>query len=391
MKNKIILERKQLLDSISRVYAIVEKKNVMSILEYVKIDICDARITFTTTDLDMIMSSAFNVEFDGDLSFAVAVQPLYEIIRKLSSSEVIEFDFSDVESGQIEISAGSSKIKIPSLHADEFPTFESSSEFSSFEVASDDLRKMFLKTKHAMSSGELRHYLNGINLKTSDGLLTAAATDVHRLATSSVQKPEGLELAHGITIPRKAVGEIIKLIEQYADAVTIRISETQISLQLNNNSLVSKLISGKYPNYSSIFSIKPNKRCSVDAKELENAVELVSAIADGKVKIVNLELCGSTLTVSSDSSKYGKHSTAQQKIVVESYYIDELENLSQSQEPIQISFMLNAKYLLDVLTVTIGPRIHLSLSSATAPIIIKDTADQRSMYILMPMQLDAPV
>jgi DNA polymerase-3 subunit beta len=384
---KIIIERKKLLESVGRVQAIVEKRNIMPILEHVKIDISNNIIAFTTTDLDITVRDKFQLDFSGEVSFTVAVQQLYDITRKLTKSEFIELNLDSIDSGQIEISAGQVKITIPCLNPHEFPSFETLANYKSFTIASCNFRKVLLKTKHAMSSGEMRYYLNGINLKTEGEELVAAATDVHRLAISSVTKPEALEMEDGIIIPRKTVNEMIKMTEQLKDEETIEInlSENRISLEVNNTTLISKLINGKYPNYSSIFSIKPDKRFSIDITELENAVELVSAIAEGKIKIINIELLDNVLTISSDSNKDGKHSSARQEIAVESAFIDERD----SNDIIAISFMLNAKYLLDVLTVTVGPRIHFNLSNSTAPIIISDTGDLSSKYILMPMQIDS--
>lgn len=386
----IVIDRKKLLESITRVHAIVEKRNIMPILEHVKIDITHDSISFTTTDLDITVQDSFQIDFDSEISFTVAVQPIYDITKKLSNNDVLEFNLGCVADGQIEISAGHSKITIPCLDPHEFPSFEQLTDFKTFEIASGDLRKIFLKTRHAMASGDMRYYLNGINVSTKDDILTAAATDVHRLALSSIQKPDDLDVPNGIIIPKKTIAEIIKLTELLndLDKLTIQITENRISLKVYNTVLISKLINGKYPNYSSIFSIKPDKFFSVDVKELSNAVELVSAISEGKIKIITVSLLVNLLTVSADNTKDGKGSTAQQEITVESSLLDEFDNPVESDN-IAITFLLNAKYLLDALATSTGPRVHFRLSGPSAPIVIKDAADQNSTYVLMPMQLEA--
>jgi DNA polymerase-3 subunit beta len=385
----IVIDRKKLLESITRVYAIVEKRNIMQILEHVKIDINHDSISFTTTDLDITVQDSFPIEFDGETSFTVAVQPLYDITKKLSNTDVIEFNLTLVDEGKIEISAGHSKITIPCLNPHEFPSFEHLVDFKTFEIASGDLRRIFLKTKHAMASGDMRYYLNGINLSTTDDTLTAAATDVHRLAISSVSKPHDLDIPNGVIVPKKTVTEIIKLTELMndSDKLTVYVTENRISLKVHNTTLISKLINGKYPNYSSIFSIKPDKTFSVEIKELANAVELVSAIAEGKIKIVNMKLFGNVLTVSADNTKDGKCATAQQELIVEANSLDEYGEIIEGKE-FEISFLLNAKYLLDVLSIGTGPRMHFKMSGPSAPVVVKDAADQNSTYVLMPMQLD---
>lgn len=390
---KILLERKKLLDSIARVQAVVEKRNIMPILEHVKIDISNNTIAFTTTDLDVTVRDEFKINCLDEISFTVAVQQLYEIIKKLTKNEFIELNFDQIDNGQIGISAGQSKVTIPCLNSYEFPSFETLIDFIEFKITSSELRKIFLKTRHAMSSGEMRYYLSGIHLKTDNNRLVAAATDVHRLAISSIDKPINLNLDEGIIVPKKTVNEIIKMTDHLKDdeVLSINLSNNRISLQINNTTLISKLINAKYPNYSGIFSIKPNKRFSIEITELENAVELASAIADGKVKVVNLSLSGNLLTVSSDSNKDGKHSAVRQEISVESSIINDSDHMLDINDSLNITFMLNAKYLLDVLGVTVGPRIHFNISNSNSPVIIYDTADLSSQYILMPMQIDTSI
>ncbi len=391
----IVVERDKLLKSIAKVQSVVEKRNILQILEHVKIDITNGSISFITTDMDITIQDSFNLEQDNKISFTVPVQQLYNIIKRLYNCYDLKFDVSNIVSGKLDIFAGSSNFTIPCLSVDEFPSFETIADHVELLIKNVNLRQLFLKTRHAMSSGETRYYLNGIYVHTmaSDSKkLIATATDVHRLALASINLESEVDLINGIIVPHKTVNEIIKLTESVSNdyLVPIAIGENKIQMIFDTTILTSRLVNGKYPSYTSIFSIKQDKKFSVDVKELTNAIELVLTVAEGKTKVVKLHLQGNRLIISVDNN--GRGATAMQELDVDTYLIDgdgnDVSVMENSNGTIDITVLLNAKYLLDVLNVSIGPRIHFNILSTTTPIVIKDTADQDCMYVLMPMQLE---
>ena len=82
-----------------------------------------------------------------------------------------------------------------------------------------ELKRLIENTQFAISTEETRYYLNGIYLHTVDvggePMLRAVATDGHRLARveSRAGRVGGMP---GIIVPRKAVNEVQKLLEDRA-------------------------------------------------------------------------------------------------------------------------------------------------------------------------------
>ena len=389
----VLIEREKMLKSLAKVQSVVERRNIMPILEHVKIDITPNEISFVTTDMDITIKDSFLLDQEGNFSFTTPVQQLYDITRKLHNCHELNFDLSSINSGRVEIIAGASSFIMPCLSPEEFPSFEEVNGGIDFKMMGSDLKNILMKTKHAMSAGEMRYYLNGTYLHTENNHLVAVATDVHRLAITSIDIPTDLDLQDGIIIPRKTIGEIIKLADGIAidDEILININANKIQLKFDNIVITSRLINGKYPTYKSIFAIKQDKRFSVEIKELKNAIELVSAISEGKIKVVKLLLDGNKLTISVDNSQDGKGSSGLQELSVDSYIV---ENENDEAIPcddtnaFNINFLLNAKYLLDILSISIGPRMHFDITNGSAPIVVRDTAAIESVYVLMPMQLE---
>jgi DNA polymerase-3 subunit beta len=84
------------------------------------------------------------------------------------------------------------------------------------------LRRLFDKSKFAISTEETRYYLNGVYMhvaEAEDGkVLRCVATDGHRLARIDADLPEGAEDMPGVIVPRKTVGELRKLLDDDDDA-----------------------------------------------------------------------------------------------------------------------------------------------------------------------------
>ena len=73
----------------------------------------------------------------------------------------------------------------------------------------------------------------------------------------------------GVIVPRKAVSEIQKLLEDGESEVTIELSATKIRVATADVVLTSKLIDGTFPDYQRVIPAGNDKRLIVDRGEGE--------------------------------------------------------------------------------------------------------------------------
>ena len=102
----------------------------------------------------------------------------------------------------------------------------------SFSAPAPVLRRLFDKSKFAISTEETRYYLNGVYMHVAEGaegrVLRCVATDGHRLARIDAPLPEGAEAMPGVIVPRKTVGELRKLLDNDEIQVAVSVSETKV-------------------------------------------------------------------------------------------------------------------------------------------------------------------
>ena len=374
---KATIERATLLRCLSHVQSVVERRNTIPILSNVLIDASDGgsvRVMATDLDLQVVETmSAASVDQPGAIT--VSAHLLFDIARKLPEGSQVSLTTND---NRLEVKAGRSNFKLPTLPRDDFPVIVEGDLPTSFELPARMLAELIDRTRFAISTEETRYYLNGIFLHVTDEdepLLKAAATDGHRLARFTLPRPEGAAGMPDVIVPRKAVGELRKLLEEALDGnVLVDLSASKIRFTLGGEGgvvLTSKLIDGTFPDYSRVIPTANDKLLKVDPKLFYSGVDRVATIATEKTRAVKIGLDNDRVTLSVTSPDNG---TAAEELMAE-----------YKAEGLEIGF--NANYLKDILGQIDSDTVELHLADAGAPTLIRENDQARALYVLMPMRV----
>jgi len=374
---KATIERATLLRCLSHVQSVVERRNTIPILSNVLIDASDGgsvRVMATDLDLQVVETmSASSVDQPGAIT--VSAHLLFDIARKLPDGSQVSLTTSD---NRLEVKAGRANFKLPTLPRDDFPVIVEGDLPTSFELPARLLAELIDRTRFAISTEETRYYLNGIFLHVTDEdepLLKAAATDGHRLARFTISRPEGAAGMPDVIVPRKAVGELRKLLDEAIDSnVLIDLSASKIRFTMGGEGgvvLTSKLIDGTFPDYSRVIPTANDKLLKVDPKLFFSGVDRVATIATEKTRAVKIGLDNDRVTLSVTSPDNG---TAAEELAAE-----------YRAESLEIGF--NANYLKDILGQIDSDTVELHLADAGAPTLIRENDQARALYVLMPMRV----
>lgn len=370
---KLTIERTALFKALGHVQSVVERRNTIPILSNVKIEAADGRVGLTATDMeiDVVEQVACDVEQPG--ATTVPAHTLYDIVRKMPDGAQVSMAMEG--DGPLTIKAGRSRFSMKCLPTEDFPVLGGGDLPIQFGIPAGELGGLIDRTRFAISTEETRYYLNGIYLHAaeSDGtkVLRAVATDGHRLASAESPMPNGAGDMPGIIVPRKAVQELLKLIEETSDDVNVELSETKIRFSLSDMVMTSKLIDGTFPDYERVIPGGNDKTVKLDRDAFALAVDRVSAISQEKSRAVKLALTAGQLVVSANSPDHGS--------------ADEELEVDYSGDGLEIGF--NARYLLDIAQQLEGGTANIALSDSTSPTIVRDDDDTSALYVLMPMRV----
>jgi len=356
--------RDTLLKSLSHIQGIVEKKNTIPILSNVLIEANTGKISISATDLDIIIVETVKGEIIKEGSTTTTAQVLYDIIRKLPpGSQVV---LAQINEGQISLISGKSNFKLKCLPSKDFPQTQDDVETESLGIDSTLFLRLLNKTKFAISNDETRHYLNGIYLHTSEennqSYLNSVATDGHRLSKSRVLL-ENKIVFEPVILPKKTLFELVNILQEERANLKILSTKSKIKFLLNNIILISKVIDGRFPEYSKVIPVENIFKLNVNLSFFITAIDRINSLSldrKGALKIlINNGLL--KLLVNDPSAGDG---------------IEEI-NVDYNGPEQQIGF--NSRYLIDVGSIIEDKNLLLHLKDPSSPVLINDPSHESSM------------
>ncbi len=367
------VERSHLLRSLGHVHRVVERRNTIPILSNVLLRGAGGQLTLKATDLDLEITETVPAEVGQDGATTVPAHILHDIVRKLPDGAEVSLDSGD--GSQLALKSGRSRFTLQVLPEADFPDLTTGEFPTRFTLPASAVKKLIDRTQFAISTEETRYYLNGIYLHVVavDGnqMLRAVATDGHRLAQAQIEAPAGSEAMAGVIVPRKAVGEIQKLIEDPEAGVEMEISDTKIRVTIGGVVLTSKLIDGTFPDYARVIPHANDKVLKVDRDAFAEAVDRVSTISSERGRAIKLAVGDGRMVLSVNNPDSG---SASEELGVD-YAADDLE----------IGF--NARYLLDVAGQLESGTAEFRFADAGSPTLILDDGAADALYVLMPMRV----
>ena len=371
---RVVIERSNLLKSLNHVHRVVERRNTIPILSNVLLNATGENLEMKATDLDLEVTEATPAKVERAGATTVPAHLLYDIVRKLPEGAEVMLK-SDEDGSAMSVIAGRSSFRMQCLPQSDFPQLTAGAFSHTFGIDATSLKGLIDKTQFAISTEETRYYLNGIYLHAVEVggklKLRSVATDGHRLARAEMDAPTGTEGMPGIIIPRKTVSELQKLVDAPDLVVTVELSDTKIRFTIGSVVLTSKLIDGTFPDYQRVIPTGNDKRLIIDRESFARAVDRVSTISSERGRAVKLSIAEGQVTLAVNNPDSG---SATEELAAD-----------YGSDPIEIGF--NARYLLDVAGQLTGTEARFMLADAGSPTLIHDTADEDTLYVLMPMRV----
>jgi len=364
------IQRSELLAGLYLTQGIVERRTTIPILGNVLIQAAGDGVVVAATDQEIAVRRQCTAAVKKKGTITIGARKLYEMVREIPEGEV---RIRQQDNNWIEVSAGKSRFRVVGLDPREFPAMpDPPADKPSIRVSGDTLTQMIEYTLFAVSGDETRVNLNGIHVEsTPEGQLRFVATDGHRLAMIT-RRVEHLALPGPITIPRKAVMELRKVLESGEDLVEMTVVGGVAHASRGRVQMSMRLVEGEFPDYNQVIPKKSERHATVDAAALHAALRRVSVVSSERTRGVRLQLENQKLELSTINPDIGEAA-------------EELE-LEYDGSPVGVGF--NARYLIDVLTVLpADKRVELSLNDEVSPGVIRSVGDADYCYIVMPMRL----
>ncbi len=365
---KIQCTQENLQKAINIVSHTTSKFSNLPILNNILISASKDGIFLSATNLEIGVKTKIRGKIDKEGEFTVDSKIFSECISFLPSENIELF----LEENNLVIKCGNYKTKLRGQSAEEFPIIPVMKKEKGVYISGEGLKRAINQTVFSASSEDIRPELNGVYFNINKNMLILAATDSYRLAEKNIT---GIKNESGdiqVIVPVKAVVEMERILSsENSDEVKLIFEESQIQIETNDTVLVSRVIEGKFPDYSQIIPDSFSTTAEFDKNKLINSIKIASIFSRDGTKGINLKFEGNgKLKINSLDSRVGE-----QESVIEG-------NINGDS----FDLVLNFKYLLEGVQSIQGGKVGFYISSSTSPVIIKDPSDNDFLYLVMPIK-----
>ncbi|WP_133128088.1 DNA polymerase III subunit beta [Legionella nagasakiensis] len=364
------ISKQQLLTPLLTVAGAVDKKQTLAILSNILLkQTTEQQLLLTATDLEIEITAIIPCQSSqGSGAITVPAKKMVDIVRSLEEDAhpVVSCD-----NKSFTIKEGRSLFKLVTLPAENYPTSEEERSELEFSLSRIDLIHVLQSTHFSMSQQDVRVFLNGLLLEFDNQLITAVATDGHRMAICRLPCPM-VNQHHRLLIPRKGVQEILRLLNNISDEqVSLSAGKNHFRLISSQYSFVSKLIEARFPPYVKAIPRDQDKQVVVERDLLRRALSRIVILAHEKSRAVLLHMQEAQLTLIANNQEQEEA-------------IETLEAQTQGEE---LKIGINASYLLDVLNYMREGLLRLSMTNPDSSILVESMQDDNYQYIIMPMKI----
>jgi DNA polymerase-3 subunit beta len=351
---------------------VVERKTTIPILSNLLFEVEGGRLTLTATDLELSIRTSCEAKVKKEGSGTIPAKKLLDLVRLLPEGDI---RFKLLENHWVQIVSDRKTYKLVGLSKENFPALPAFPP-ALVRIPAKLLADLIGKTIFAISTEESRYTLNGALAILKPEGMVMVATDGHRLALiEASHKFQGLPGEVRTLVPRKALGEILRLVGEAGQDSEFDFAqdESHLFFQVGPRLLISRKLTGQFPNYEAVLPRDNNKSVVLDRDELQNALRRVSQLADQRSHAVKLMLAKEGVELSASSPDYGEAKEA----------IDREYN----GDPISIGF--NADYLLDFLAASSEGPVVLELKDEQSAGQLRPEGDPSThyRYVIMPMRI----
>ena len=363
---KFSAERESLLAALESVIGVVERRQTMPILANLLLSADSGKLSITATDLEVELVASTEIKSAADSRITVPGRKLLDICRSLPDGATLTFS-QDGE--KLTVKAGKSRFVLATLPASDFPVIDELAQQQSLTLPQADFKRLLDKTHFSMAQQDVRYYLNGVLLETDGKMLRTVATDGHRLALCEMDLPTKAT-GQQVIIPRKGVLELQRLLGTEGD-VQITIGSNHVRAQIGDVRFTSKLIDGRFPEYSRVIPAASPKAIVADREMLRSALQRTSILANEKYRGIRLALKKNSMTLQA-------HNPEQEEA-------EEQVEVSYKGEELEVGF--NVSYLLDALAAVDGNEVEIGVTDGNSSCLVRAPGVSSARYVVMPMRL----
>jgi DNA polymerase-3 subunit beta len=352
---------------------VVEKKTTIPILSNVLIEAAGEHVQLTATDLELGIRCSCPARVSKEGSGTIPVRRLLDYTRLLPD---VDINIKVLENHWVSLQCGRSRTRMAGISRESFPQLPEMPPALA-EIPITTLASMIGKTIFAISSEDSRFTLNGALLYLKSQGMLMVSTDGHRLAyVESATEISGVAVPYRALLPRKAMGEILKLAQEVQADAVVKFSgdENHLFFQLGDRLLISRKLTGTFPDYERVLPKEQHRSVTLSKDEVRAAIERVAQFADERSRAIRLQFAPGEVKVFSSISETGESE----------------ESIPAEYDDVTVEIGFNAQYLLEFLRAVSEDQVTFSFKDPHSAAEVRPAGTPEGYqyrYVVMPMRI----
>ncbi|MCI0469669.1 MAG: DNA polymerase III subunit beta [Nitrospirae bacterium] len=369
---KIIVEKDEMVKKLADIQNIVDKKNTLPILSHFLLAAdkeSDADKGYiTATDLQTAVKFPINLKVVEGGNVCVPARKLLEIAREMDGEITLETK----DTQWIKVKSGKSNFRLACLSHEEFPILPAIASKEGVAMPPSVIVEMIDRVVYAAGESDTRYVFNGLLIHMrADGVITAVATDGHRLALLEKTTSADLKSEKKLIASKKSMSELKGFLDGETKDVMLHIGENHILFEIDDRQFLTRLIEGTFPSYEQVIPQDSTKELSADRELLSRSLKRVAIMSKDKSNIVKVDISPNNLVLSSSNPEIGE---ATDEVIID-YKGD------------AVTTAFNARYMLDCLNVMISDKVVFKFNEPLSPFLIMEEGREDYKCVVMPMRL----
>ncbi len=364
----IKIDRELLINPLGNVSGIVEKRHALPILSNLLLENQENNLKFTATDLEMQISTHIKTKLSDNFQITIPAKKLFDITRALPEKSNIDIQ---IEENKVTVKAKKSRFNLQTLPPKDYPVMKKDvDDVIKLKLSQSVLKNLLKQVDFSMAQQDIRYYLNGLLIEIKDNNLNIVGTDGHRLSFTSATLKDPCKNIQ-VIVPRKTIVELVKLLSDSDDNVEVGITNNQVNFNFNDIDLITKVIDGKFPDYSRVIPNGHENIFDIDRETLLDAMLRASILSNDKYRGIRMVVEENNLKLISNNSE---HEEAEEEI-----------EIKYKGDKIDIGF--NVTYLIDVLTNIQTEKLTIAFSDSSSSCLVTIPKNKEYKYVVMPMRI----
>ncbi|MBI2633894.1 MAG: DNA polymerase III subunit beta [Parcubacteria group bacterium] len=350
----------------------IGKSPNLPILGHFLIESEKGKVQISATNLEIAVTTSFSGKIESEGKITVPARTLLNFLSQIGDEKI---EVSSRERN-LAIASPHHKATFQGLAAEEFPIIPSVDQEESLSIPSRVLKSALSQVIPSASTSDIRPELSSVLLEYSPGEnLKLVSTDSARLAEKTLS-PNHFQSKRktkiSLLIPLRTAQEVAKISQEKNDEVAIFADASQIEFRWEDTRLVSRILEGEFPDYSSVIPREFVVEGTLPRKKLTEAIRVTGVFSSklNDVKII-ADPEAKTFSFQARDLSLGENEA-------------KVEALEMKGEPLEISF--NWRYVLDGLEAMEEENAVLRLGNVASPSMVKSEKDESFIYIVMPIK-----